>query len=35
MALFTECRQSCVHVVLDIADIVRDGDFTTVTSGLP
>jgi len=26
MALFSECTQSCVHMVLDIADIVRDGD---------
>jgi hypothetical protein len=31
MALFHECMQSCAHIVLDTADIVRDGDFTTVT----
>ena len=31
MALFNECRQSCAHIVLDTADIVRDGDFSTVT----
>ena len=29
MALFNECTQSCAHIVLDTADIVRDGDFTT------
>jgi hypothetical protein len=29
MALFSECTQSCVHMVLDIADIVRDGDVTS------
>ena len=28
MALFNECMQSCAHIVLDTADIVRDGDFT-------
>ena len=26
MALFNECMQSCAHIVLDTADIVRDGD---------
>ena len=26
MALFNECMQSCAHIVLDIADIVRDGE---------
>jgi hypothetical protein len=30
MALFNECMQSCAHIVLDTADIVRDGDFATV-----
>ncbi len=25
--------QSCAHIVLDTADIVRDGDFSTVTKG--
>ena len=30
MALFHECMQSCAHIVLDTADIVRDGDITTV-----
>ena len=29
MALFNECMQSCAHIVLDTADIVRDGDFST------
>jgi hypothetical protein len=29
MALFNECMQSCAHLVLDTADIVRDGDITT------
>ena len=28
MALFNECMQSCAHIVLDTADIVRDGDFS-------
>jgi hypothetical protein len=28
MALFNECLQSCAHIVLDSADIVRDGDLT-------
>ena len=28
MALFNEYMQSCAHMVLDIADIVRDGDLT-------
>jgi hypothetical protein len=27
MVLFNECMQSCAHIVLDTADIVRDGDF--------
>jgi hypothetical protein len=26
MALFNECMQSCAHIVLDTADIVREGD---------
>jgi hypothetical protein len=30
MALFKECMQSCAHTVLDTADIVRDGDFSTI-----
>ena len=30
MALFNECTQSSAHVVLDTADIVRDGDFATL-----
>ena len=28
MALFYECMERCAHIVLDIADIVRDGDFS-------
>jgi hypothetical protein len=28
MALFNECMQSCAHIVLDTADIVRDGDIS-------
>jgi hypothetical protein len=28
MALFNECMQSCAHIMLDIADIVRDADIT-------
>ena len=32
MALFNECMQSCVHIVLDTADIVRDGDVSTATA---
>src|SRR5437899_11895532 len=31
MALFNECTQSCARIVLDMADIVRDGDFATGT----
>src|SRR3979490_2554864 len=31
MALFYECMERCAHIVLDIADIVRDGDLLTVT----
>jgi hypothetical protein len=31
MALFNECMQSCAHIVLDTADIVRDGDILTTT----
>ncbi len=26
MALFNECRERHAHIVLDTADIVRDGD---------
>ena len=34
MALFYECMERCAHIVLDIADIVRDGDFaSTIVSG--
>ena len=29
MALFDECMPLCCSKVLDIADIVRDGDFAT------
>src|SRR4051812_33651503 len=29
MALFNECTQSCARIVLDMADIVRDGDLAT------
>jgi hypothetical protein len=32
MALFSECTQSCVHMVLDIADTVRDRDVTSAMS---
>ena len=28
MALFNECMQSCARIVLDTADIVRDGDLS-------
>jgi len=28
MALFNECTQSCARIVLDMADIVRDGDLS-------
>ena len=28
-ALPNECLQSCAHIVLDSADIVRDGDFSS------
>ena len=31
MALFYECMQQCAHIVLDMADIVRDGDLTPVS----
>ena len=30
MALFNECTQWCAHIVLDMADIVRDGDISSV-----
>ena len=30
MALFIECSQSCARIVLDMADIVRDGDFSPI-----
>jgi hypothetical protein len=33
MALFSECMQSCVQIVLDIADIVRDRDISSVNQG--
>ncbi len=29
-ALQQECMHSCAHTVIDIADIVRDGDISTV-----
>jgi len=32
MALFSECMQLCAQIVVDIADIVRDGDFTSTTN---
>src|SRR4030081_3502836 len=32
MALFYECMERCAHIVLDIADIVRNGDFSPTTS---
>jgi hypothetical protein len=35
MALFNECMQSCALIVLDTADIVRDGDFSTTTKNHP
>ena len=31
MALFNECRERHAHIALDTADIVRDGDFSTVS----
>ena len=34
MALFNECMQSCAHIVLDTADIVRDGDFSPTVDGI-
>ena len=30
MALFSECMESCTQIVLDTADIVRDGDFSPI-----
>jgi hypothetical protein len=30
MALFIECMPSCAQIVLDTADIVRDGDLSPV-----
>jgi hypothetical protein len=33
MALFYECMQSCTQNMLDTADIVRDGDVTTIDKG--
>jgi hypothetical protein len=37
MALSHECMQSCAHIVLDTADIVREAIFRqlSVASGLP
>jgi len=32
MALFSECMQLCAQIVLDIADIVRDGDLSLITA---
>ncbi len=34
MALFSECMPSCAQNVLDTADIVRDGDFSTASLDL-
>jgi len=34
MALFDECMQKCAQKVLDLADIVRDGDFSPTDSVL-
>ncbi len=31
MALFNECTQLCAHILLDMADIVRDGDLSPIT----
>jgi hypothetical protein len=31
MALFYECIQKCSQNVLDTADIVRDGDISSIT----
>ena len=31
MALFYECLEWCAHVMLDIVDIARDGDFAQTT----
>jgi len=33
MALFYECMERCAHIVLDIADIVRDGDLSSTITG--
>ena len=30
MALFNECRERHAHIALDTADIVRDGDVTSI-----
>jgi hypothetical protein len=30
MALFYECIQKCARKLLDTADIVREGDFSTI-----
>src|SRR6266566_1351552 len=35
MALFPECRPQCAQTVLDTADIVRDGDLSTVMVPVP
>ncbi|MGB8060560.1 MAG: hypothetical protein WCF26_01530, partial [Candidatus Sulfotelmatobacter sp.] len=32
MAFFHECTQWCARIVLDSADIVRDGDIATVSN---
>ena len=34
MALFYECRDQCTYIVLDIANIVRDGDFSSTSPRL-
>ena len=33
MALFNECTQSCARIVLDMADIVRDGRYFVTYEG--
>src|SRR6266567_6048153 len=35
MALISECRPLCAQTVLDTADIVRDGDVTTLIQSYP
>jgi hypothetical protein len=33
MALFRECMRWCAYIVLDFADIVREGDFSPLDKG--